>query len=66
MIGKNLLVYGNGYTVYKPVHVAPKNSKIYDKVTTTIWVSYLLHTDEHTVVVIKKIEELSYIYKNQR
>ena len=41
-------------TVYKPVHVITKNSKIYDKVTATIKGSQLLHPDEHTVVLIKK------------
>ena len=43
-------------TVYKPVHVITKNSKIYDKVTATIKGSYLLHADEHTVVLINKVE----------
>ena len=33
-------------TVYKPVHVITKNSKIYDKATATIKDSYLLHADE--------------------
>ena len=46
-------------TVYKPVDVTTKRSKIYDKVTETIRVSYLLHADEHTLVLINKIEELS-------
>ena len=46
-------------TVYKPVDVITKRSKIYDKVTETIRVSYLLHADEHTLVLINKIEELS-------
>ena len=46
-------------TVFKPVHGTTKNSKIYDKVTETIRVSYLLHADEHTLVLINKIEELS-------
>ena len=41
-------------TVCKPVHVITKNSKIYDKVT--IRSSYLLHADEHTVVLINKVE----------
>ena len=51
-------------TVYKPVHVITKNSKIYDKVTATIRGSYLLHADEHTVVLINKVEQLSlYIEK---
>ena len=35
-------------TIYKPVHVITKNSKIYDKVTATIRGLYLLHADEHT------------------
>ena len=45
-------------TVYKPVHVMTKNSRIYDKVNATIKASYLLHADadEHTVVFINKIE----------
>ena len=43
-------------TVYKSVHVITKNSKIYDKVTATIRGSYLLHADEHTVVLINKVE----------
>ena len=43
-------------TVYKPVHAITKNSKIYDKVTATIRGSYLLHADEHTVVLINKVE----------
>ena len=48
-------------TVYKPVHVMTKNSRIYDKVNATIKASYLLHADadEHTVVFINKIEQLS-------
>ena len=46
-------------TVYKPVHVTTKNSKIYDKITATIRGSYLLHADEHNVVLINKIEYLS-------
>ena len=41
-------------TAYKSVHVITKNSKIYDKVTATIRGSYLLHADEHTVVLINK------------
>ena len=45
--------------VYKPVHVITKNSKIYDRVTATIRGSYLLHADEHTVVLINKVEQLS-------
>ena len=40
-------------TVYKPVHVKTKNSKIYDKVTANIRGSYLLHADERTEVLIK-------------
>ena len=53
-------------TVYKPVHVTTQNSKIYDKVTATIRVSHLLHADEHTVVLINKIKELSlYIQKSR-
>ena len=52
-------------TVYKPVHVTTNNIKIYDKVTTTIRGSYLLHADKHTVVLINKIEELGlYIQKS--
>ena len=43
-------------TVYKPVHVITKNSKMYDKITATIKGSYLLHADEHTVVLINKAE----------
>ena len=43
-------------TVYKSVHVTTKNSKIYDKVTATKRGSYLLHADEHTVMLINKIE----------
>ena len=43
-------------TVYKPVHVTAKSSKIYDKVTATIRGSYLLLADKHTVVLITKIE----------
>ena len=42
--------------VFKPVHVTTKNSKIYDKVTETIRVSFLLHTDEHTAGLINKLE----------
>ena len=45
-------------TVYKPVHVTTKNSKIYGKVTATIRGSYLLHADEHSIVLINKKEEL--------
>ena len=41
-------------TAYKLVHVMTKNGKIYDKVTATIRGSYLLHADEHTVVLINK------------
>ena len=41
-------------TAYKPVHVITKNNKIYDKVTGTIRGSYLLHADEHTVVLTNK------------
>ena len=40
-------------TVYKPEHVITKYSKIYGKV---IRGSYLLHADEHTVVLINKVE----------
>ena len=36
-------------TVYKPVHVITKNSKIYDKATATIKDSYLLHADEQLI-----------------
>ena len=43
-------------TICKPVHVITKNSKIYDKVAATIRGSYLLHPDEHTIVLINKIE----------
>ena len=43
-------------TANKPVHVITKSSKIYDKVTATIRGSYLLHADEHTVVLINKVE----------
>ena len=51
-------------TVYKPVHVTTKNTKIYDKVATTIRGSYLLHADKRSVVLINKIEELGlYIQK---
>ena len=42
--------------VYKPVDVTTKRSKIYDKVTETIRVSYLLHADEHTAGLINKLE----------
>ena len=41
-------------TAYKSVHVITKNSKVYDKVTATIRSSYLLHTDEYSVVLINK------------
>ena len=40
-------------TVYKTVHVITKISKIYDKVTAG---SYLLRADEHTSVLINKVE----------
>ena len=43
-------------TVYKPVHLITKNSKIYYKVTATMRYLYLLHADEHTVVLMKKVE----------
>ena len=43
-------------TLYKPVHVMTKNSKIYYKVTATIKSSYLLHADEHSAVLINKVE----------
>ena len=43
-------------TVYKPVHLITKNSKIYEKVNATIRGSYLLYADEHTVVLINKVE----------
>ena len=43
-------------TVFKPVHLITKNSKIYYKVTATMRSSYLLHADEHTVVLMKKVE----------
>ena len=53
-------------TVYKPVHVPTKHSRICDKVTATIRVSYLLHADEHAVALINKIEELDlYIQKSK-
>ena len=53
-------------TAYKPGHVATKNSKIYDKVTAAMRGSYLLHADQHTLVLIKKIEELGlYIQKSK-
>ena len=42
--------------VFKPVHGTTKNSKIYDKATETIRVSYLLHADEHTAGLINKLE----------
>ena len=41
-------------SVHKLVHVITKNSKIYDKVNATIRGSYLLHADEHTLVLINK------------
>lgn len=56
-------------TVYNPVRVTKKPSKIYHKVTATIKGLYLLHAVEHTVVFINKIEELSQkqkLYKNLR
>ena len=43
-------------TLYKPVHVMTKNSKIYCKVTATIRGSYLLHANEHSAVLINKVE----------
>ena len=43
-------------TVYRPVHVITKISKIYHKVTATIRGSYLLHADENIVVFINKVE----------
>ena len=43
-------------TVYRPVHAITKNIKIYDKVTATIRGSYILHANEHTVVLIYKLE----------
>ena len=46
-------------TVYKPdkpVDVIAKNNKIYDKATATIRGSYLLHADEHIVVLIIKVK----------
>ena len=42
----------------EPVPVTTKNSSICDKVTATIRGLDLLHADEHTVVLINKIEEL--------
>ena len=36
-------------TVYKPIHVITKNSKIYGNVTATIRGSYLLYADELAV-----------------
>ena len=46
---------------YKPVHITAKNSKIYGKVNElTIRDAGLLHhTDEHSVVLINVIKELS-------
>ena len=53
-------------TVHKLVHVVTKNSKLYDEVTATIIGSYFLHADEHTIVLINKIKELSlYIQKSK-
>ena len=43
-------------TVYQPVHVIAKNSKIYGKFTATIRGLYLLHANEHIVVLINKVE----------
>ena len=43
-------------TVYGPVYVITKNSKIYDKVTANIRGLYFLHADERTVVLINKVE----------
>ena len=43
-------------TVYKPVHVITRNSKIYDKVNATIRGSYLVHADGDTIVLINKVE----------
>ena len=51
-------------TVYKPLHVITKNSKIYDNVTATIRASYLLHADEQAVVLINKIEKLNLYIEN--
>ena len=44
-------------TVYKPVHVQTRHSKINDKITATIRSSYLWRADESTVVLINKTEE---------
>ena len=44
-------------TAYNPVCETTKNSKIYDKVKITIRGSNLFHDDEHTVVLIHKMEE---------
>ena len=49
-------------TVYKPVHVTTKNSKIYGKVTATIRGSYLLHADEHSIVLINKKRRTRFRY----
>ena len=43
-------------TVYNPVHVTTKNNEIFDKVTATVGGSYLLHADEHNIVLMNKIE----------
>ena len=43
-------------TLYQPVHVMTKNSKIYYKVNATIRDSYLLHADEHSAVLINNVE----------
>ena len=43
-------------TVYKPVHLITKNSKIYEKVNATVRGSHFLYADEHTVVLINKVE----------
>ena len=52
-------------TMYKQVHVTTKTGN-YDKVTETIRGLYLLHADEHTKVLMNKIEELGlYIQKSK-
>ena len=53
-------------TVYKPVHVPTRHSKINDKVTATIRGSYLWHADESIVVLINKTEEQGlYVQKSK-
>ena len=43
-------------TVFKPVHETTETAN-YDKVTGFIRGSYLMHTDEHTIVFMNKIEK---------